>query len=424
MQDAKPIINRHANRGALFCPEVHYKPTNQRPADSIHLQSHYCLKSSPTPTLHRGFLCCNSTVMGVVEANLGKARESLFDCIYEITEALALAASARRMSDSAYRVETTSRLAQWKIENLASCTYRKSDPFKIGKWNWHLAVERNRALYIKLYPEVSNLTRECPPIASFLIRVLSSVGDRKALVHPEITDKQLKNNDDFVWAIEVPLSGKFIIDVEFLDMKIPSPTGGEPCSIWTEEFTQKRSNSTAIACLGRMLNESIHTDITINASDGSIGAHRAVLASCSPVFRSMFSHDLREKELSTIDISDMSLEACQAFLNYIYGSIQHEEFLAHRLALLRASDKYDISELKDACHESLLEDIDSKNVLVRLQNASLYQLPKLKATCLRYLLKFSKIFDIRDDFIAFLQCADRELIGEIFREILETWKGF
>lgn len=42
-------------------------------------------------------------------------------------------------------------------------------------------------------------------------------------VHAEIIDKQIKNNDDFVWAIEVPLTGKFIIDVEFLDLKITFP---------------------------------------------------------------------------------------------------------------------------------------------------------------------------------------------------------
>jgi hypothetical protein len=45
-------------------------------------------------------------------------------------------------------------------------------------------------------------------------------------VHTEITDKQIKNNDDFVWAIEVPLTGKFIIDVEFLDLKTASPEVG------------------------------------------------------------------------------------------------------------------------------------------------------------------------------------------------------
>lgn len=39
----------------------------------------------------------------------------------------------------------------------------------------------------------------------------------------EIRDKQLKSSEDFVWAIEVPLGGRFIIDVEFLDLKTSSP---------------------------------------------------------------------------------------------------------------------------------------------------------------------------------------------------------
>ncbi|GLT73826.1 hypothetical protein SLA2020_456590 [Shorea laevis] len=328
------------------------------------------------------------------------------------------------MTESAYRVETTARLAQWRIDNIASFTYRKSDPFKIGKWNWHLVVEKNKVFFVKLYPEISNLTRENPPIASFIIRVICSAGDRKAFIHPEIRDKQLKSNDHFVWAIEVPLTGKLIIDVEFLDLKIASPDGGEPSSIWPEGSTENQSNATALESLGRMLTEGIHTDITINASDGSIGAHRAILAARSPVFRSMFSHDLKEKEFSTINISDMSIEAVQAFLSYIYGNIQHEEFLTHRLALLGAADKYDISDLKEVCHESLLDDIDVRNVLERLQNASLYQLPKLKSSCMRYLVKFGKIYDIRDEFNAFLHSADMELVAEIFHEILNAWKGF
>lgn len=45
-------------------------------------------------------------------------------------------------------------------------------------------MEKNRSLTIKLFPEISNFTRENPPIASFRIRVISSVGDRKCLLHP------------------------------------------------------------------------------------------------------------------------------------------------------------------------------------------------------------------------------------------------
>ncbi|KAM0063699.1 putative chromatin remodeling & transcription regulator BTB-POZ family [Helianthus debilis subsp. tardiflorus] len=328
------------------------------------------------------------------------------------------------MNHSAYRVDTTSRLAQWRIDNLVSFTYRKSDPFKIGKWNWHLVVEKNRSLSIKLYPEILNSTRDSPPIASFIIRLISSSGGRKVLVHPEVRDKQLKTSDDFVWVLEVPLTGKFIIDVEFLELKTASPNGGEPCSIWVDGSIQKESSASALSSLGRMLSESIHTDIIINASNGIIEAHRAVLAARSPVFRSMFSHDLKEKELSTINIPDMSIEACEAFLKSLYGNIENNDFLNHRLDLLRAADKYEVLDLKEACHESLVEDIDTKNVLVRLQIAFLYRLSKLKICCMQYLVKFGKIYEIQEEFYAFIQSADRELVGEVFSEVLSVWKGF
>ncbi|RWW30748.1 hypothetical protein GW17_00004664 [Ensete ventricosum] len=405
------------------------------------------------------------------EVKLGKAGELLgiFDCINEVTAAIAAAASSweGEMSERAYRVETAPRLAQWRIDNISSsCTYRKSDPFKVGLWNWYhhhflllqsacesLDLEKNKQLYVKLYPEMSSLTREQPPVASFNIKlVFSSSPNRRTIVHPAVCDKQLKNTDDFVWAIDNSFTGRFIIDIEFLDLKTVSPSvskqspcsprpymvlitgnfcfveqqqGGEPSSIWSSHHIEKHSMNTALASFAQMLAEGIHTDITINAAaDGSIGAHRAVLAARSPVFRSMFSHDLREKELSTVDISDMSFEACQAFLNYIYGDFQPEEFLRHRVALLGAADKYDVADLKEACHESLLEDIDAVNVLERLHTACLYSLPRLKGGCMRYLVNFGKIYEIWDDFNVFLQTADRELIAEIFHEILVAWRGF
>nr|DAD27825.1 TPA_asm: hypothetical protein HUJ06_029293 [Nelumbo nucifera] len=93
----------------------------------------------------------------------------------------------------------------------------------MGNGNWHLSVEKNQVLSIKLYPEISNLTRDNPPIASFIILVVCSLGDQKPLVHPGITNKQIKSNDDFVWVIDTPLTGKFIIDVEFLNLKISLP---------------------------------------------------------------------------------------------------------------------------------------------------------------------------------------------------------
>lgn len=288
----------------------------------------------------------------------------------------------------------------------------------------YLTVERNKQLLVKLYPEPSTMTKEHPPIASFVIKLVScSAPNLKTVVHPVVCDKQLKNSDDFVWAVDI-FNGKFMIDVEFLDLKTVPQSGGEPSSIWSGYHIEKNSISTALNSLDRMLTEGIHTDITINTSNGSIAAHRAILATRSPVFQSMFSHSLKEKELSVVNISDMSFEACQVLLNYIYGNFNADDFLAHRLALLAASDKYDITDLKEVCHESLLEDIDAKNVLDRLHIAHLYRLQSLKTGCLKYLVNFGKIYEIRAEFNEFLQGADRELIVEIFQEILTAWKGF
>ena len=74
---------------------------------------------------------------------LGKAGEvagGIFDCIHDITEVIASSPAIHwiRMKDSAYRVETTSRLAQWRIDNVSSCSYRRSDPFHMGFWNWYV----------------------------------------------------------------------------------------------------------------------------------------------------------------------------------------------------------------------------------------------------------------------------------------------
>lgn len=171
-----------------------------------------------------------------------------------------------------------------------------------------------------------------------------------------------------------------------------------------------------------MLDEAIHADVTINTSDGSLRAHKAILSASSPVFHSMFQHDLKEKESSTIEIEDMATESCMALLSYLYGTVNQEDFWKHRLALLGAANKYDIIDLKDACEESLLEDINSGNVLERLQEAWLYQLDKLKKGCLIYLLDFGKIYDVREEMNDFFRQADRELLVEMFQELLAVWK--
>ncbi|XP_039120364.1 BTB/POZ domain-containing protein At1g21780-like [Dioscorea cayenensis subsp. rotundata] len=320
------------------------------------------------------------------------------------------------------KVETIARLAQWRIEGFGACSYRRSDPFKLGIWNWFLSVEKNRYMYIRLFPEPCRVSKDQPPFAKFILRVSNSGPGRRPYISP-VHERLLRTSEDFVWPIDSTFHGRFVIDVEFIDLKISTLNGAEACSIWPNEvIMQTITRRTTLRCLSRMLEESIHTDVTINTADGVLKAHKAVLAASSPVFVSMFLHNLKEKESSMINIDDMSMEACSCLLSYIYGTIKQEDFWKHRLSLLGAANKYDIADLKECCEESLLEDINSSNVLERLHEAWLYQLSKLKKGCLTYLFDFGKIQDVRDEINSFFRHADRDLMIEMFQEVLTVWK--
>lgn len=102
----------------------------------------------------------------------------------------------------------------------------------------------------------------------------------------------------------------------------------------------------------------------------------------------------------------------------MYGNLQERDFIAHRVALLGAAEKYDVSDLKVACVDSLSQDIDTENLIERLQVADFYQLQELKRSCIRLLVDFMKVYEIHDDFNEFIKTADTDLVVEILQHVL------
>ncbi|XP_047152442.1 BTB/POZ domain-containing protein At1g21780-like, partial [Vigna umbellata] len=238
-----------------------------------------------------------------------------------------------------------------------------------------------------------------------------------------VHERVLRTSDDFVWPVDTAFLGRFVIDVEFLDLKAFPGNGGVTRSIWPSDGKlQTVADQSALRCLSRMLDEAIHADLTIITADGTLKAHKAVLSASSTVFHSLYLHNADEEDTYTIHMEDMSQESCKSLLSYLYGTINQEDFWNHRLPLLGAANKYEIDDLKDACEESLLEDLNSENVLERLNDAWLYQLQNLKKGCFTFLFDFGKIHDVRDEINTFFQHADRELMQEMFQEVLTILK--
>ncbi|XP_042415536.1 BTB/POZ domain-containing protein At1g21780-like [Zingiber officinale] len=251
-------------------------------------------------------------------------------------------------------------------------------------------------------------------------------------VAPPVYKKMFRAEKELIWRIERVHASCVTIDLEFLDLKISSTSNlptqsirhlSQHVSIRPDDFLLlDHSIKNTLRNISCMFQESIHADVTIETSDGSLRAHKAVLASSSPVFKSMFLHDFKEKQSSIIKIEDMSTDACSALLAYMYGAIKQDDFLKHCLPLLAAADKYDLQDLRKCCEEILLEDINSSNVFEKLRTARRYKLDKLTKGCLAYLFDFRRLPDVRGKLKDFFYDADRKLLREVFEETVANWK--
>ncbi|XP_052203271.1 BTB/POZ domain-containing protein At4g08455-like [Diospyros lotus] len=114
------------------------------------------------------------------------------------------------------------------------------------------------------------------------------------------------------------------------------------------------------------------SDVVLVASDDGLGhsnaitisvpAHRAVLASRSPVFRAMFENEMEESLSGTIKIGDVSCDALRSFVNYLYTA---EASLDEQMAidLLVLAEKYRVKHLKTYCENYKVSELNWENAL-------------------------------------------------------------
>ncbi|KAL3641752.1 hypothetical protein CASFOL_012567 [Castilleja foliolosa] len=307
------------------------------------------------------------------------------------------------MEDTA--VDVIARLAQWKTDG--GNYSQRSEPFKINGCDWRLTLFKRPTTSIRLSVEPPENQLHFDRLV-FVLRVTGANRELHFSTVGEIVDETLSC---WYFYIGMNFQSWFVISVEFLDFKISLPNGAAGIFPGDDKLQHLATQSSSRS-FSHML---VDSDITISTSDGELRAHKEVLSTSSPVFRSMFTHDLIS---STIEIKDMTSESCLTLLRFLYGSVTREELWKHRLVLLGAANKYDITNLKDVCEESLLEDINADNVFDRLQEAWLYKAGKLKRGCFRYLLDFGMINHIsREEIQEFLRKADRELAVEMFSSL-------
>jgi hypothetical protein len=180
----------------------------------------------------------------------------------------------------------------------------------------------------------------------------------------------------------------------------------------------------------RMLTEGIHADITFEAQDGTVKAHRCLLATISPVFAAMFSNDMVEQISSVIKLPDISSEALRTFLNFVYSGSDGSSGARldeHWFEVLGACHKYCVTSdtLKAICAKSMEKTLNFKNCWLSLEKVSILDPARVQAgpfrICLDYIIKnFDEV--VKEE--SFLAVAMREpaLIVDVVRAAREASK--
>ncbi|XP_043287882.1 speckle-type POZ protein-like [Venturia canescens] len=163
------------------------------------------------------------------------------------------------------------------------------------------------------------------------------------------------------------------------------------------------SKTNVLRNMETMLNKKTLCDVTFVFGWKKLPAHKAVLAAQSKVFEMMFQSEMKEKETSTVEITDIKAEVFEKFLAYLYiGEVKNLENMAVEMILV--ADKYEVYDLKQLCEKHMLVNLCDKNAVEYLIIADKLCCKTLKTRA-----------------INLLKCSGTAWVQAILNEDLETF---
>jgi len=146
------------------------------------------------------------------------------------------------------------------------------------------------------------------------------------------------------------------------------------------------SQSDTVPWMENVLCDGQFSDVVVVAGEREFTAHRAILAERSEVFRTMFDVDMAEKHNGRIVIEDLSSDAVNGLLFFIYtGSVK--DISDNALELLVAAEKYNVPRLKEVCELELATSLDIDNAVDIFVQSVLYRASQLKEAALFWIAR-------------------------------------
>ncbi|CAL1292941.1 unnamed protein product [Larinioides sclopetarius] len=104
-------------------------------------------------------------------------------------------------------------------------------------------------------------------------------------------------------------------------------------------------------------------DISLRVRDEVFPVHKAILSARSPVFKTMFDTNMKEKFTNTIEIDDIEPDTIRRLLLYIYSDTLDSDIgWENASSLCLAAEKYSVIGLKEKCSSFLKQNLSLTNI--------------------------------------------------------------
>ncbi|CAL1297894.1 unnamed protein product [Larinioides sclopetarius] len=133
------------------------------------------------------------------------------------------------------------------------------------------------------------------------------------------------------------------------------------------------------------------SDVCLRAGTKLFPVHKLILSSRSPVFKAMFTQDMREKTSKCIDIPDLNADTLGWLLLYIYENKIQEFTWETAGNLFEAADKYELLDLKEKCSRFLKLNLSGSNVCKILVLADMHHDESLRKSAQEFILNNPEI---------------------------------
>ncbi|PUZ49984.1 hypothetical protein GQ55_6G022900 [Panicum hallii var. hallii] len=144
--------------------------------------------------------------------------------------------------------------------------------------------------------------------------------------------------------------------------------------------------------LGDLLDQQDRTDVAFDVRGEVFRAHKAVLATRSPVFMAELYGGMKEEGMERIAIDDIQPVVFGALIRFIYtdvlvlpGDLEGDDYKEMVRHLLEAADRYGMDRMKVMCESILCRSLDASTVETTLALADQHYCTALKDVCLQFM---------------------------------------